>query len=135
MTLIRGSSALGQPLLLHFQHIPRAGADNVRVNEDVFKRMRKARALSGNINSEGQCCHKNWPITAGANAEDSLDGEEFKRRIQTNILKLHPNAADVPEKGVMTKVNGGPGRLNGKCFQCSTVMGSICVVVFQIPWQ
>ena len=114
MTFIGGSSALGQPLPPHFQCVSRAKADNVRVNEDVFKHMRRVRATFGNIDSNGECCHKHWPITMGADAEGGMDGEEFKKHVQTNILKLHPDAADVPGKRVMIKVDGGPGRLNSQ---------------------
>ena len=34
--------------------------------------------------------------------------------MQTNILKLHPDAADVPGKRVVIEVEGGPGRLNSQ---------------------
>ena len=44
-TLIGGNLSLGQPLPPHFQCVLRANTDDARVNEDVFKCMRKARAL------------------------------------------------------------------------------------------
>ena len=43
-----------------------------------------------------------------------MDGEGFKKCVQTNVLELHPDAADVPGKQAMIKVDGGPGRLNGQ---------------------
>ena len=112
MTFIGGSSALGQPLPPHFQHISRAKADNVRANEDMFKHMQKMRLSFGNIDSHSEHCHECWPITTGANTKGGMDGDEFKKCLQTNILKLHPDAANVPGKRAMIKVDGGPGRLD-----------------------
>ena len=48
------------------------------------------------------------------NAKGGMDGEEFKKHVQTNILKLCPDAADVPDKRVVIKVDRGLGRLNSQ---------------------
>ena len=50
-----------------------------------------------------------------------MDGEEFKKCMHTNILELHPDAADVPGKRVMVEVDGSPGRLNAEIL--STLCG------------
>ena len=124
MAFIGSSSSLGQPLPPRFQHVFRAKADDSRVNEDVFRHMRKVRASFGNLDSDGQCCHKNWPITTGANVKGGMDRDEFKKCVQTNILKLHPDAANgVPGKRVVVEVNGGPGRLNSQTISMLCVQG------------
>ena len=114
VTIIGGSSTHGQLLPPHSQCVPRAGADDVRVSGDVFRCMRKVRVSFGSIDSDSEHCHENWAITAGANAEGGMDGEEFKKHMWTNILELHPGAASVSGKRVMIKVDGGPGRLNNQ---------------------
>ena len=64
--------------------------------------------MFGNVNSDDECCHENWPITVGANAKGGVDREEFEKGMQTNILKLHPGAANEPGQRVMIKVDSGP---------------------------
>ena len=99
----------------HFQRTSGARADSVRVRKVVSKRAQEARASSRNFSSHGKGCCKNWPITVGANARGRMDGEGFKRRIQTtSVLKLHPGAAGVQGKGVTIEVSRGLGRLNSQ---------------------
>ena len=96
--------------------------------------MRKARASLGDIGSDGECCHKNWPITARANAEGRMGREEFKQRLQTNTLESCPKAADVPGKRVMIEVSGSPRwlhsqKLRGQGFHLhSCVLSSTAVM-------
>ena len=63
------------------------------MNKGDFVCMRKVRLSFGNIDSAGEHCCKNWPMVMGANAGGGMG------RVHTNILKLCPDAADVPGSG------------------------------------
>ena len=41
-----------------------------------------------------------------------MDEAEFEKNIKGNIVRLFPDAADVPGKRVLIKLNSGPGELN-----------------------
>ena len=88
------------------------------MNKGDFVCMRKVRLSFGNIDSAGEHCCKNWPMVMGANAGGGMG------RVHTNILKLCPDAADVPGKRVMMKVDGGPGRLNAEMLSTLCSRGS-----------
>lgn len=46
------------------------------------------------------------------NEKGGMNDEEFLKYFTTNLTKLYPDAADVPGKRVMLKVDSGPVRLN-----------------------
>ena len=48
------------------------------------------------------------------NGKGGMDEEEFAKYIECNIMRLYPDAADIPGRRVIVKLDSGPGRLNVK---------------------
>jgi hypothetical protein len=104
-TLITGSSALGEVLPPHFQFSTTAKSpDTMRIKISTVQYMLNVKGTFGFENEQV------FPCTYGLNEKGGMDAKEFEEYYMTNIVRLYPDAADVPGKRVMTKIDSGPGR-------------------------
>ena len=106
-TLICGSTAAGEPIPPHFQFKTLAKTiQGQRISVDWF-------ALCPRIYGKfGHDKEKKFPVTFGMNGKGGMDSVELQKYIDTAILPLYPDIADVPGKRVLMKVDSGPGRSN-----------------------
>ncbi len=55
---------------------------------------------------------KIFPCTFELNEKGEMDKEEFEKYLFINIIPLYPDAIDFPGKGVLIKLDSGPGQMN-----------------------
>jgi hypothetical protein len=107
-TLIFGSNAAGEPLPLHFQLKTLAQqAENQRLSIDWFEKTQSVLVKYGLPELEAR------PCTFGMNEKAGMNTVELQKYIFGSILPLFPDAADVPGKRIILKVDSGPGRHYG----------------------
>ena len=106
-TLICGSCADGQALPPHFQLCTAAQTvETQAINFDCFL---KAPGIKGTWGCGEETVKY---VTFGCNKKGGMDSEELNKYLTQAIMPLYPDAADVPGKRVMIKIDSGPGRNN-----------------------
>ena len=53
---------------------------------------------------------REWSCTIRMNEKGGMNDEEFERYINNSIVPLFPDLEDTPGKGILLKVDSGPGR-------------------------
>ncbi len=106
-TLITGSTAEGEAIPPHLQFASAAKSDErQRIRTEVDRYTVKVKGKFG-------CPEERlWPCTIAMNEKGGMDESEFMHYFFNSLVPLYPDAADVPGKRVMVKVDSGPGRLN-----------------------
>jgi hypothetical protein len=107
VTFIGGSTSSGTPLPPHFQM--RTGSDNpenYQINTECFL---YAPAIMGKWGF-GKMTPRG--VTFACNKKGGMDAEELHKYLVQAILPLYPDAADLPGKRVLIKIDSGPGRMN-----------------------
>eukprot|EP00984_Skeletonema_dohrnii_P018305 scaffold8528_cov85-Skeletonema_dohrnii-CCMP3373.AAC.1 len=106
-TMITGSTAAGEAIPPHFQFPTAAKSDErERIRSEVDRFTVKVKGKFG-------CAEeKEWPCTIAMNEKGGMDEKEFMDYFFNSLVPLYEDAADVPGKRVMVKVDSGPGRLN-----------------------
>ena len=51
-------------------------------------------------------------VTFACNKKGGMDAEELHKYLVQAIIPLYPDAADLPGKRVIIKIDSGPGRMN-----------------------
>jgi hypothetical protein len=104
-TLIFGLNALGQPLPPHFQLKTNVKTqERIKIKLDVLEHIPKIYADYG----DGR---KAYSCTFGANEKGGMNTPEFMKYVE-NIQLIFPDCANINGKGIMLKVDSGPGRSN-----------------------
>ena len=106
-TIICGSNAAGEPLPPHIQFSTDASSpENIRMNVEWVEGMPRVYVQFG-------CGERQWfSTTFNSNEAGSMNAEELLKYFEINVFPLYPDAADVPGKRVLIKIDGGPGRLH-----------------------
>ena len=95
-TFITGSTAFGEALPPHFQFSTAAKSEGTeRIRLDVAKFMMGVRGKFGCETTQ------TWPCSIGLNEKGGMDGIKFEYYLFTNVVRLYPNAADIPGKQVI----------------------------------
>jgi len=106
-TVICGSNAAGEALPPHFQLKTLSQSDATeKMSVDWFIH---ACDVLGQF---GMDQVQVLPTTFGMNEKGGMNVIELDKYIKKAILPLYPDAADVPGKRVLLKVDSGPGRVN-----------------------
>ena len=118
-TMICGSNAAGEAYPPHFQFQTSAKTDEQK------KLRNEMLTYLPTIVGKFGCgeVREDWPITIGMNAKGGMDDEEFSKYVTNSLIPLYPNAADVPGKRVMLKVDSGPGRLGAELLARMRLLG------------
>ena len=103
ITLITGSSAAREAIAPHFQ-FPRTKAKpgNEKLNIDILAKTKTVESRFGKVKLT------KFPTTYRMNEI------EFEKYVQDNLMRLYPDAADLPGERVMIKVDSGLGQMNYK---------------------
>ena len=113
LTMIAGSTALGEGIPPHFQFPSRAQTEErQKFKYDTLRYLKGVRGCFGNKDAEGAPLERTWPSTLGMNEKGGMDECEFSKYLFNSIVPLYPDVLDIPGKRVMIKVDSGPGRLN-----------------------
>ena len=107
ITLVAGSNAAGFPLPPHFQLKSTATEEEKKRIHELF--------VNGIQNTKGKYggdCITSNGATVNCNVNAGMDGEEFEKYVMDAIIKLYPDASNVPGRRVMLIVDSGPGRNN-----------------------
>mmetsp|Transcript_27582 Transcript_27582/g.60431 ORF Transcript_27582/g.60431 Transcript_27582/m.60431 type:complete len:160 (-) Transcript_27582:425-904(-) len=79
---------------------------NIRMNVEWVEGMPRVYVQFG-------CEERQWFVTTfNSNEAGGMDAEELLKYFEINVFPLYPDAADVPGKRVLIKIDGGPGRLH-----------------------
>ena len=106
-TLICGSCADGQALPPHFQLCTAAQTvETQTINFDCFLKAPGIKGTWGFGQETVKYC------TFGCNKKGGMDSAELHKYLTQAIMPLYPDAADVPGKRVLIKIDSGPGRNN-----------------------
>ena len=109
-TFIAGSNALGEAIPPHFQFSTTSkSSDTERIRLEVATFMMGVRGKFGFESVQ------TFPCTIGLNEKGGMDAAEFEEYLFINIVRLYPDAADIPGKRVMAKLDSGPARANNMC--------------------
>ena len=103
ITMITGSSAAGEAIAPHFQFPTKAKPENAKLNIDILTKMKKVEGVFGKPKL------MSFPTTFQMNEKAGMNEIEFEKYVEDNIIRLYPDAADLPGKRVMLKVDSGPG--------------------------
>ena len=124
-TMICGSTAAGDPLPPHFQLKYEATAKWQRLNIDHIANYHD---VLGRFGFDDRGKH---PCTFGMNKQTGMYGVEIEEYIRTEILPLYPDAAGVPGKRVIMKVDSGPGSSNIEMLARLRLLG--CYLILSVP--
>eukprot|EP00985_Skeletonema_marinoi_P026211 scaffold20141_cov66-Skeletonema_marinoi.AAC.1 len=105
-TMITRSTAAGEPIPPHFQFATAAQSE-----ETMRFRVEMLTYFSAVKGKWGHESDTSFLPTIGMNEKGGMNDPEFEKYFLENIVRLYPDAADVPGKRVMLKVDSGPGRL------------------------
>ena len=120
MTLITGSTALGEAIPPHFQFSTKSKSD------DTMKlRSELVRYMPDTWGKFGCTERRSWPTTYGMNTKGGMDEGEFEKYLLGSLFALYPDVKDVDGKRVMIKVDSGPGRLNALLLATCRLLGFV----------
>ena len=104
--MITGSTAAGEAIPPHFQFQSKAQEENKKINVDALGWMKTVQGQFGKDEAI------DWHVTYGANEKAGMNNKEFQKYVETNLMRLYPDAADLDGNQVIIKVDSGPGRDN-----------------------
>lgn len=105
-TLLTGSNAAGEPIPPHVQFKSSAQAANQRVDISGWTHMRYVKGRFGYDQLQ------RFLPTVAMNEKGGMNAEALFDYFKNNLLRLYPDAQDVPLKRVVIKIDSGPGRMN-----------------------
>ena len=118
ITMITGSSAAGEAIAPHFQFPTKAKPENAKLNIDILTKMKTVEGVFGKPKLTS------FHTTFRMNDKGGMNEIEFEIYVEDNLIRLYPDAADLPGKRVMIEVDSGPGQMNYKLLAMMQARGS-----------
>ena len=102
ITMITTSSAAGEAIALHFQFPTKAKPGNEGLNIDILMKIKTVEDLFGEVKLT------QFPTAFRMNEKGGMNELEFEKYMEDNLIRLYPDAADIPSMRVLLKVDSPP---------------------------